>query len=186
MLSCIVCAGGDFHGWGTAILHHVGNPQSFWLTGKLLAITKPVFMLFIASMITIIMALMGTRQYRKNINTKPKGLSQIYEILIDFINNDIVIPNIGKNYAKVWTPLAMTFFVFILTCNLLGLVPFFEKITHFGGGGSTVTANFGVTLGLAIITFFSIIIAGVKKHGFFGYWKSMVPRFLMLTKRCYI
>ena len=41
--------------------------------------------------------------------------------------------------------------------------------------GSTVTANFGVTFGLAIITFFAIIIAGANKHGFFGYWKSMIP-----------
>jgi len=70
----------------------------------------------------------------------------------------------------------MTFFVFILTCNLLGLIPFFEKLTIRGiGGGSTVTANFGVTVGLAIITFFAIIIAGTKKHGFFGYWRSMIP-----------
>ena len=94
---------------------------------------------------------------------------------MEFINNDIVIQNIGKSYAKTWTPLAMTFFVFILTCNLIGLIPFFEKLTMFGGGGSTVTANFGVTVGLATITFFSIIIAGTNKHGFFGYWKSMIP-----------
>ena len=48
-------------------------------------------------------------------------LSQIFEILMDFINKEIVIPNIGKSYTRTWTPVAMTFFVFILTCNLLGL-----------------------------------------------------------------
>ena len=32
-----------------------------------------------------------------------------------------------------------------------------------------------MTLGLATITFFSIIIAGIKKHGFIGHWKNMVP-----------
>ena len=94
---------------------------------------------------------------------------------MDFINKEIVIPNIGKNYTKTWTPVAMTFFVFILTCNLLGLIPFFEFIKIGGGGGSTATGNFGVTLGLATITFFAIIIAGVKKHGFIGHWKNMVP-----------
>ena len=62
------------------------------------------------------------------------------------------------------------FFVFILTCNLLGLVPFFEYIKPGGnGGGSTATGNFGITLGLATITFFAIIVAGVKKHGFIGH-----------------
>ena len=183
--SLLLSSADGFHGWGPTILHHVGNPNSYWMTGDLLfPFSKPIIMLFISASVTIVMALAGTRQYRKNINAKPRGLSQIYEILMDFINKDIVIPNIGKNYAKTWAPLAMTFFVFILTCNLLGLIPFFEKLTLLGYnkhtqdllmGGSTVTANFGVTVGLAIITFFAIIIAGTKKHGFIGYWKSMIP-----------
>ena len=174
--SLLLSSSDGFHGWGSTILHHVGNPNSYWMTGNLLfPFSKPIIMLFISATVTIAMALAGTRQYRKNINAKPRGLSQIYEILMDFINKDIVIPNIGKSYAKTWAPLAMTFFVFILTCNLLGLIPFFEKLNMFGGGGSTVTANFGVTIGLSIITFFAIIIAGTKKHGFLGYWKSMIP-----------
>lgn len=172
--SVLLSATDEFHGWGTTILHHVGNPHTYWGENFLL-ISKPVIMLFIAASVTIIMSLLGTQKYRKNINAKPSGLSQIYEILMDFINKEIIVPNIGKNYVRTWAPLGMTFFVFILTCNLLGLIPFFEKLTLFGGGGSTVTANFGVTAGLALITFFAIIIAGVKKHGFFGYWKSMIP-----------
>jgi F-type H+-transporting ATPase subunit a len=168
-------ASGKFTGWGDTILHHVGNPHTIW-GENFLFISKPVIMLLIAAIITIVMSILGTTKYRKNINAKPSGLSQIYEILMDFINKEIVIPNIGKNYVKSWAPLAMTFFVFILTCNLLGLIPFFEKLNlHTDGGGSTVTANFGVTAGLALITFFSIIIAGIKKHGFSGYWISMIP-----------
>ena len=132
-------------------------------------------MLLISAVVTLIISIIATQKYRKNINAKPAGLSQIFEILIDFINKEIVIPNIGKNYTQTWTPVAMTFFVFILTCNLLGLIPFFEFIKIGGGGGSTATGNFGVTLGLATITFFSIIVAGVKKHGFVGHWKNMVP-----------
>jgi F-type H+-transporting ATPase subunit a len=42
-------------------------------------------------------------------------------------------------------------------------------------GGSTVTANFNVTAGLAAITFISIIIAGTKAHGFISHWKNLVP-----------
>ena len=120
-------------------------------------------------------SIIATQKYKKYIHAKPKGISQLFEIVMDFINKEIVIPNIGKNYTKTWTPVAMTFFTFILTCNLLGLVPFFEFIKIGGGGGSTATGNFGVTLGLATITFFAIIIAGVKKHGFIGHWKNMIP-----------
>ena len=166
-------AAGTFTDWGSAILHHVAdsNPISFYG----ISISKHIIMLLISAAVTLIISLLATAKYRKNLKAKPSGLSQIFEILIDFINKEIVIPNIGKNYSHTWTPVAMTFFVFILTCNLLGLIPFFEYIKIGGGGGSTATGNFGVTLGLATITFFAIIVAGVKKHGFIGHWKNMVP-----------
>ena len=43
-------------------------------------------------------------------------------------------------------------------------------------GGSTVTANFNVTAGLAVITFFAIMIAGSRAHGFINHWKNLVPK----------
>tara|TARA_B100001778_G_C18594482_1_gene633921 strand:- start:1955 stop:2686 length:732 start_codon:yes stop_codon:yes gene_type:complete len=132
-------------------------------------------MLLISAFVTVIMAIIATKKYRNNINAKPAGIAQLYEVLMDFINKEIVYPNIGEKYAKTWTPVAMTFFTFILTCNLLGLVPFFEFIKIGGGGGSTPTGNFSVTVAFAMITFFAIIIAGTKKHGFIGHWKNMVP-----------
>ena len=166
-------ASGEFSGWGNAILHHVADSKSIPFYG--LSISKHIVMLLISAFFTLMLSLLATQKYRKNKHANPKGLSQIFEILMDFINKEIVIPNIGKNYTRTWTPVAMTFFTFILTCNLLGLVPFFEYIRIGGGGGSTATGNFGVTLGLATVTFFAIIVAGVKKHGFIGHWKNMVP-----------
>ena len=171
--SGVFCSTGEFTGWGNTILHHIADSKSVEVYG--LPISKHVIMLLLSAIITMIISIVGTKHYRKNIYAKPRGLSQIFEILMDFINSEIVIPNIGKNNTKTWTPLAMTFFVFILTCNLLGLIPFFEFIKWGGGGGSTPTGNFSVTVALAIITFFAIIIAGVKKHGFIGHWKNMVP-----------
>ena len=172
-LNILFSASGEFSGWGNAILHHVADSKSIQFYG--LSISKHIVMLLISAFVTLTLSLLATQKYRKNKNVSPKGLSQVFEILMDFINKEIVIPNIGKNYTRTWTPVAMTFFTFILTCNLLGLVPFFEYIRIGGGGGSTATGNFGVTLGLATITFFAIIIAGVKKHGFIGHWKNMVP-----------
>ena len=173
LLISSIFSAGTFTDWGSTILHHVADSKSVDVYG--LKISKHVIMLLISAVVTCIISVMATQKYRKNIHAKPSGLSQIFELLMDFINKEIVIPNIGKNYTTTWTPVAMTFFVFILTCNLLGLIPFFEFIKIGGGGGSTATGNFGVTLGLATITFFAIIIAGVKKHGFIGHWKNMVP-----------
>ena len=162
---------------GSIILHHVTNDLNYkflelHLFGYDISITKHVIMLWISALITVSLAIYGTRIYRKNKNAQPKGLSHLYEILINFIRNDIVIPNIGKSYCQFWAPLITTYFIFILTCNFLGLIPLFDLVP---GGSSTVTGNFNATAGLATITFFAIIIAGTMKHGFLGYWRSMIP-----------
>ena len=171
--SFLFASSNEFSGWGNTILHHVADSNTILIYN--IPISKHVIMLLVSASVTAVMAIWATRNYRKNLDTQPKGLAHLYEILLDFINKEIVYQNIGKEYAKTWTPVAMTFFTFILTCNLLGLIPFFEFITFGGGGGSTVTGNFSVTVALAIITFFAIIIAGVKKHGFIGHWKNMIP-----------
>ncbi len=168
---------------GDLIRHHVTNapiaessifaPIANFFHSFSIPFNKHVLMLWIAAMVTVGISLWATRRYRKNINAQPKGISHIYEMLIDFIKKEIVIPNVGNNHANRWTPLAASFFIFILICNFLGLIPFFEKVG--GGGGATATGNFGVTVGLATITFFAIIIAGTLKHGFIGHWKNMIP-----------
>ena len=168
---------------GNLIRHHVTDGQisedsifiylSDFFHSFGIPFTKHVLMLWIAGFVTVGMAMWATRRYRANINARPKGLSHLYEMLVDFINKEIVVPNIGKNDSSKWTPLAASFFIFILTCNFLGLIPFFEKVG--AEAGATPTGNFGVTLGLATITFFAIIVAGTLKHGFIGHWKNMVP-----------
>ena len=162
---------------GNIILHHVTNDLShkfldLHLFGYDISITKHVIMLWVAATVTVSLAIYGTRRYRQSENAQPKGLSHLYEILINFIRDDIVIPNIGAHHGKMWTPLITTYFIFILICNFLGMIPFFDLIP---GGSSTVTGNFNTTAGLASITFFAIIIAGTMKHGFLGYWKNMIP-----------
>ena len=148
---------------GSIILHHVTNDLSYkfidlHVFGYDISITKHVIMLWIAAALTVSLAIYGTRRYRKNENAQPKGLSHLYEILIDFIRNDIVIPNIGKSHCQFWAPLITTYFIFILTCNFLGLIPLFDLVP---GGSSTVTGNFNATAGLATITFIAIIFAGI-------------------------
>jgi F-type H+-transporting ATPase subunit a len=94
--------------------------------------------------------------------------------------------------VNVWTPLILTFFIFILAANAIGLIPIFEAIEllnrsvlHFGPdtfvgklihGGTTATGNFNVTAALATITFMAIIVAGTKAHGFVKHWMNIVPK----------
>jgi F-type H+-transporting ATPase subunit a len=59
----------------------------------------------------------------------------------------------------------MTFFFFILVCNLLGLLPW----------GASPTGNLAVTGALALIAFVVIEIGGMKKLGFKGYMGTIFP-----------
>ena len=50
---------------------------------------------------------------------------------------------------------------------------FLQRLIH---GGATATGNFNVTAGLATVSFFAIIVAGTKAHGFIQHWKNLMPQ----------
>jgi F-type H+-transporting ATPase subunit a len=95
-----------------------------------------------------------------------------------------------------WTPLLLTFAVFILAANAIGLIPIFDVLSLINHsvlhlpeesfmarvlhGGTTATGNYNVTAALATITFFAIIVAGARAHGFVQHWKNLVPHGLPL------
>jgi F-type H+-transporting ATPase subunit a len=89
----------------------------------------------------------------------------VLESIFLFIRNEISVPNLGKNYGKKIAPFLATVFLFILTCNLMGLIPLF----------GTATGNISVTASLAFVTFIMVQGLGIKARGFIGYFKSLVP-----------
>jgi F-type H+-transporting ATPase subunit a len=183
---------------GETIIGHVANsslehplihfPPIFGID---FSVTKHVFMLwFVAATLFVVVTAM-VRRYVKQARLVPTGSMGVLEIGVEFVRDGVVVPNIGKKWANAYTPLLLTFFLFILAANLVGLIPifdvlglldhyvihadahsFFGKLIH---GGSTATANFNVTAGLAVVTFIAIIIAGTRAHGFVQHWKNLVP-----------
>jgi len=127
-----------------------------------LSITNKVFMMMISAFILIVILTLAAQSNKKNI--VPKGFGNFIEMIVIFLRDEIVIPTMGEGGQKL-LPFFSTMFLFILTCNLLGLVPFM----------TTATGNVSITAGLAIITFVMIQILGIKNNGFIGYFKSMVP-----------
>jgi F-type H+-transporting ATPase subunit a len=125
-----------------------------------LSITKHVFFLWLAALIVFLLTVYAAR---KNSKTKvPTGIGNIVEVCIQFIRDEIVIPNMGRDGIK-YLPYLLTTFFFILIMNLIGLVPY----------GSTSTSNVSVTAGLAIIAFIMIQAAAIKKQGLAMYLKHL-------------
>jgi F-type H+-transporting ATPase subunit a len=121
----------------------------------------------------------------------PSRTTNVLEIVVEWVRDSIARPNVGDRWVKTWTPLLLTLFVFIFSANIIGLIPIFDLVglidylvIHSGEdsfikrllhGSTTATGNYNVTAGLAMITFFAIIIAGTRAHGFVKHWKNLVP-----------
>ncbi|MCA9258826.1 MAG: F0F1 ATP synthase subunit A [Planctomycetales bacterium] len=102
----------------------------------------------------------------------PKGkLWNMFEAFLLFIRNDIARPAIGAHDADKFVPILWTMFMFILGCNLLGMLPWL----------GAPTGSFSVTLAMAAVTFGTGLWFGSKKFGFVGYWKNQVPHMELPT-----
>ncbi len=116
-----------------------------------------LFMLISAVLITIFL-LLGTRE-KKII---PSKIQLISEMLYNFIGK-MISETAGKK-AKPYFPFIFTLFVFILFCNMVGMLPY----------SFTVTSHIIVTLTFAIFIFIGVTILGFVVHGF-RYLKIFVP-----------
>ncbi|MGE3958299.1 MAG: F0F1 ATP synthase subunit A [Vicinamibacterales bacterium] len=183
---------------GTVIIEHVSNSSVEHplialptLFGINFSVTKHVLMLWLVAAFVFLVVTVTVRKFLKQERPIPTGFMNALEALVEFIRDSIVLPNVGKKWVNTWTPLLLTFFVFIFCANAIGLIPVFEVlglVDHFVlhtdehsfikqvmHGGTTATSNFNVTAALAVITFFAIITAGSKAHGFVQHWINLVP-----------
>ena len=186
---------------GDNIIHHVSNsdihhpifhlPHLFNID---MSVTKHVLMLWIVVVSVALFVILPVQQFIKQKKLIPSGVMNLLEIVVTFVRDTIIKPNVGPKWANNWAPLILTFLFFIFFANAIGMLPIFDLlgvinrfILHVPAddghnfingllhGGATATGNFNVTAALAIITFFSIIIAGVRSHGFIQHWKNLVP-----------
>ena len=124
-----------------------------------------VMMLLSALILTVLLVVAASKR-----SLVPRGLYNFVELLVEFVRG-IAISNIGKKDADRFVPYLCTAFFFVLTMNLLGIVPFM----------ATATANISVTVVLALFTFFVTQYAAIKSMGIGGYMAHMtggVPKAL--------
>jgi F-type H+-transporting ATPase subunit a len=154
------------------VIHHVtdGNTLEFEPFGEIrlptikigefdISITRHVVMMWIASMVLLVLFVSIGNTYKKMKPTEaPKGIANLIEVIVDFVRIDIVKANIGHGYER-FLPYLLTVFFFILTCNLLGLIPY----------AATATSNISVTFTLAVFTFIIIQFTMFKEHGLGGW-----------------
>ena len=77
------------------------------------------------------------------------------EYIEEFVRN-MLAENVGPEGLR-YVPLVFSIFIFVLACNLLGMIPWV--------GSFTPTSHVAVTLGLAALVFIVVLIVGFARHG---------------------
>ena len=147
---------------------HIDIPQPFLLetpvAGFDFAITKFMVIEVIVAVITCVVFIGLARQMATGV--KPRGkLWNLLETFLIFLRDEVAVPCIGSHDAKRFMPLLWTLFFFVLGCNLLGMIPWMGSPT----GALAVTAT------LALVTFVTVLGAGMSKLGVIGFFKAQVP-----------
>ena len=96
----------------------------------------------------------------------PSRLQSFGEITYEFVAN-MVRQNAGNSGMKYF-PVIFTIFLFVLSLNMLGMIPI------PGLGQFTVTSHIIITFALAAFVFIGVTLIGIFKHGF-GFLKLFVP-----------
>ena len=125
------------------------NFLSLNLAGFDISINKAVVMMWVVvALVTVLMLMAGSAR-----QLVPGKLQSLAEMLVDFIRG-IILDTMGQGGMKFF-PLVATLFLFILFCNLIGLIP----------GSYTVTSQIVVTAVFAIVVYGLSLVMGFVLHG---------------------
>jgi F-type H+-transporting ATPase subunit a len=126
-----------------------------------LSMTKTVAGILVSVVVMLLIFLNIAKAAKKRSNQAPSGMQNLFEPVILFVRDEVAKPAIGEKRYEKFMPFLLTVFFFILINNLLGLIPIFPF-------GANVTGNIGVTMVLALFTFFVTTFSTNKE-----YWKEI-------------
>ena len=129
------------------------------LGGVNLSFTNASLFMTISSITILLLLFFGTKKK----SLIPSKLQLVTEMSYTFIAK--MINDTAGLSAKPFFPLIFTLFMFVLFCNMVGMVPY----------SFTVTSHIIVTFMLAASIFVGVTIIGFIKHGF-KYLELFVPK----------
>ena len=133
------------------------------------SITKNVAGLIITSILLIWIILHCAKWYKNKdqVSAAPTGFVGTVEMLVSYVYNDVIKPNI-PHHTERYAPYLLTAFFFIFFNNLCGLIP----------GSANLTGNIAVTVTLALFTFFTTNIFGTGAYWSEIFWNKELPAWL--------
>ena len=99
----------------------------------------------------------------------PRGVQNLVEVLAEAMLK-LAEETIDEHWGRTFFPFIATLFMFILTCNVMGLIP----------GFTSATSNLNMTAAMALPVFFLYQFIGFKMHGA-GYIKHFMGPVIFLA-----
>jgi F-type H+-transporting ATPase subunit a len=127
-----------------------------------LAVTRPALLMVVSAGL-ILWFLLATTKKRAMV---PSRGQMATEAVYGLVRNGIARDLIGSKDFLRFVPLLFSLFMVILVNNLFGVVPPFSFPSM---------SRIGLPIALTLIVWITFHAVGMKKHGFVGYWKSLVP-----------
>jgi F-type H+-transporting ATPase subunit a len=139
-------------------LRNFYQPESGFCISKFMVIEVAV-----ALVMVLLFSWLGRRVVRGG---APQGrLWNMLEVFLVYLRDNVARPAIGQREGDRFVPLLWTIFMFVLLCNLCGLLPWV----------GAPTGAFAVTSGLALVTFATSVCFGMRKFGPIGFFANLVP-----------
>jgi F-type H+-transporting ATPase subunit a len=145
-----------------------------------MSVNKAVVYLWLGGVATIFV---GIWLMRFGLSLRPGRRQTAGEAIYDLVQSQIAESSLPHKGLTRWFPYVASLFLFIWVLNIVGFIPLpISNDTYevFGVNVPTLgvyaaTANLSVTLALALITFVSTHVEGVRHNGLVGYLKSWIP-----------
>ena len=138
---------------------HLFNWPAIWGEGAW-AINK-VVLIFIVGTILVLGFFIAASRKRALV---PTGIQNVAEIAVDFVENGIIMQTMGPQ--GLWfTPFLLTTFTFILTLNLIGLLPFVQMPPN---------SKIALPMFMALLVWGIYNVVGIAKNGIVGYFKHIM------------
>jgi F-type H+-transporting ATPase subunit a len=136
--------------------------QPLFGTDGSFAITRPSIVLLLSVALISVVLLRVTRRMAMVPGKSQFAAESTYGLVRNSLARDII----GSHEFLRFVPLLFTMFVLILVNNLFGIIPFVQYPTM---------SRIGFPAALTLMVFAVYHYLGIKKHGFVGYHKAMVP-----------
>lgn len=146
------------------LLSSIFNMDTVTIAGKEVVFTY-VFFTWVVMLLLLIVGFF----VRRSIKLVPEGGQNIFEALIEALE-DFIVSNMGEK-GRRFVPFLVGIFIYVLSLNLLGLVP----------GCDAPTANLNTTISLALSVFLYYNYVGLRQWGpryighFTGSNKMLIP-----------